>query len=160
VIIGYVMVRLHRSRLGRAMAAIRQDEQAASNMGIDVVFVKNLVFVLSAMLAGAAGAFNGHLTRIITPDTYGFDQAVDILAYAVLGGTSVWFGPILGGLTLGALPEVLRFSDQYRGVLNGLVLLLVIVYLPAGLVGIPAALRAWLRPRQDTPAPTDAAPSS
>lgn len=150
VIIGYFMVRLHRSRLGRAMAAIRQDEQAASNMGIDVVFVKNLVFVLSAMLAGAAGAFNGHLTRIITPDAYGFDTAVDILAYAVLGGTGAWFGPIIGGMTLGALPEVLRFSDQYRGVLNGLVLLLVIVYLPQGVIGIPAMIRSAFK-RQPPP---------
>lgn len=147
VIIGYFMVRLHRSRLGRAMAAIRQDEQAASNMGIDVVFVKNLVFMLSAMLAGAAGAFNGHLTRIITPDAYGFDTAVDILAYAVLGGTGSWVGPIIGGLTLGALPEVLRFSDQYRGVLNGLVLLLVIVYLPRGVIGVPSMVRAWFKQR-------------
>jgi branched-chain amino acid transport system permease protein len=100
-IIGYFMVRLHRSRLGRAMAAIRQDEQAAANMGIDVVFVKNLVFVLSAVVAGAAGAFSGHLTRIITPDMYGFATAVDILAYAVLGGTGSWFGPIIGGMILG-----------------------------------------------------------
>lgn len=142
-VVGYMMVRLHRSRLGRAMAAIRQDEQAAANMGIDVVFVKNLVFALSAMIAGAAGAFNGHLTRIVIPDAYGFDRAVDILAYAVLGGTGTWVGPIIGGLTLGALPEVLRFSDQYRGVLNGAVLLLVILFLPKGLVGIPAMLRAW-----------------
>ena len=145
-IIGYLIVRLHRSRLGRAMAAIRQDEQAASNMGIDVVFVKNLVFVLSAIIAGAGGAFSAHLTRIIQPEMFDFAKAVDILAYAVLGGTGVWFGPIIGGMVLGALPEMLRFSDQYRGVLNGLVLLLVIVYLPQGVVGIPAMIRARLPP--------------
>lgn len=140
-IVVYFMIRLHRSRLGRAMAAIRQDERAAANMGIDVVFVKNLVFMLSAMLAGAAGAFSGHLTRIVTPDSYGFDTAVNILGYAVLGGTGNWFGPIIGGMTLGALPEVLRFSDQYRGVLVGAVLLFVILFLPKGLVGIPGMVR-------------------
>jgi branched-chain amino acid transport system permease protein len=76
-----------------------------------------------------------------------FGQAVDILAYAVLGGTSTFVGPIVGGLVLGALPEVLRFLAQYRGVFNGLVLLLVIVYLPGGLVN-PAGWRAlWRRLR-------------
>lgn len=144
-IIGYFLVRLHRSRLGRAMSAIRQDERAAANMGIDVVFVKNLVFVISAMLAGAAGVFSAHLTRIITPDAYGFDTAVNILAYAVLGGTGAWFGPIVGGMLLGALPEMLRFSNQYRGVLVGLTLLLVIVYLPRGVIGIPSMIRNALR---------------
>ncbi|MEL6151636.1 MAG: branched-chain amino acid ABC transporter permease [Chloroflexota bacterium] len=143
VIISYFMVRLHRSRLGRAMAAIRQDEQAAANMGINVVFVKNLVFVISAMLAGAAGAFSGHLTRIITPDAYGFNQAVDILAYAVLGGTGLWYGPILGGMLMGALPEVLRVADQYRGFMVGVVLWAVIVFLPGGVIGIPGTVRGW-----------------
>jgi branched-chain amino acid transport system permease protein len=101
------------------------------------VFVKNLVFVLSAMLAGAAGAFSGHLTRIVTPDAYGFTQAVDILAYAVLGGTGAWFGPIIGGMIMGALPEMMRVANEYRGFLVGLVLWAVIVFLPGGIIGVP-----------------------
>ncbi len=145
IIVSYVIIRLHRSRFGRAMAAIRQDERVAANMGIDVVYVKNVVFILSAMLAGAAGVFQGHLTRIITPDAYGFNQAVDILAFAVLGGTSTFVGPIVGGMVLGALPEVLRFLQQYRGVFNGLVLLVMIVYVPGGLVNPAAWLRLWRR---------------
>ncbi len=152
-LLAYVMIRLNRSRLGRAMAAIRQDEQAASNMGIDVVFVKNLVFVLSAIIAAIAGGFSAHLTRVIQPDQYGFDKAVDILAYAVLGGTSTWVGPIIGGLTLGALPEMLRFFGRYRGVFNGLVLLLVIVYLPGGITGVPAMIRAAFRREAATDEP-------
>lgn len=151
ILASYVIVRLHRSRFGRAMAAIRQDERVAANMGIDVVLVKNIVFILSAMLAGAAGAFQGHLTRIITPDTYGFSQAVDILAFAVLGGTSTFVGPIVGGMVLGALPEVLRFLQQYRGVFNGLVLLVMIVYVPGGLVNPAAWSRLWRRVRGRRP---------
>lgn len=154
LIVSYFIIRLHRSRLGRAMAAVRQDERVAANMGINTVHVKNVVFVLSAMLAGAAGVFSGHLTRIITPDMAQFGQAVDILAYAVLGGTSTFVGPIVGGLVLGALPEVLRFLAQYRGVFNGLVLLLVIVYLPGGLVN-PAGWRAlWRRLRGEKVVPS------
>ncbi|MFW5772345.1 MAG: branched-chain amino acid ABC transporter permease [Phototrophicaceae bacterium] len=134
VVLMFLLMRLHRSRFGRAMAAIRQDERAAANMGINVVYVKNVVFMLSAALAAAAGVFNGHLTRIVTPNAFDFNQAVDILAFAVLGGTSTWIGPIIGGMALAAMPEVLRFLKEYRGVFNGLVLLLVIVYLPGGLI--------------------------
>jgi branched-chain amino acid transport system permease protein len=147
ILLMFLMVRLKRSRFGRAMNAIRQDESAAANMGINVIYVKNVVFILSAMLAASAGVFNGHLTRIVTPDMFGFDRAVDILAFGVLGGLSTWVGPIVGGLVLTALPEVLRFLQEYRGVFNGLVLLLVIVYLPGGLIN-PAGWRAlWRRAR-------------
>ena len=152
ILVSYFIVRLHRSRFGRAMAAIRQDERVAANMGINTVAVKSLVFMLSAMLAGAAGVFLAHLMRIITPDMAQFGQAVDILAYAVLGGTATFVGPIVGGLVLGALPEMLRFLAQYRGVFNGLVLLLVIVYLPGGLVN-PAGWRSAWRRLRSTPAP-------
>ncbi|MEO8398165.1 MAG: branched-chain amino acid ABC transporter permease [Chloroflexota bacterium] len=147
----YVIVRLHRSRFGRAMAAIRQDERVAENMGINTVYIKNVVFILSAMLAAAAGVFSAHLTRIITPDLATFDQAVNILAYAVLGGTSSFLGPIVGGLVLGALPEVLRFLEQYRGVFNGLVLLVVIVYLPGGVVNPAGWARVWKRLQREKP---------
>lgn len=135
IVIVFIM-RLHRSRFGRAMAAIRQDETAASNMGINVVYVKNVVFVMSAVLAGAAGALEGHLSRIIVPDAFNFNRIVDILAYAVLGGTQTFIGPIVGGMTLKALPEVLRFLNEFRGLFVGLVLLGAIVYLPNGLVDV------------------------
>lgn len=147
IVVMYLLVRMHRSRFGRAMAAIRQDEQAAANMGINVVYVKNVVFILSAMLAAGAGAFNGHLTRIVTPSAFDFGQAVDILAFAVLGGTSTWVGPIVGGMVLAALPEVLRFLNEFRGVFTGLVLLAVIVYLPGGIINPTGWKEAWSRLR-------------
>ena len=156
-LVSYFIIRLHRSRFGRAMAAIRQDEKVAANMGIDTVYVKSVVFIISAMIAGGAGAWSGHLTRIISPSDFGFDQAVQILAYAVLGGTSTWLGPIIGGIVLTGLPEVLRFADQYRGVINGLVLMLVIVYVPGGLVnpsGLMRLIRRLRRGSQSTQAAT------
>lgn len=157
VVVCYGIMRLHRSRFGRAMAAVRQDERVAANMGVDVVRVKNIVFILSAMLAGAAGVFSGHLTRIISPDGFGFDQAVNILAYAVLGGTSTFVGPIVGAVVLTGLPEVLRAVREYRGVANGLILMLVIVYLPGGLVNPAGWAKVWrsLRGEKDEIAATE-----
>lgn len=158
VIASFFIVRLQRSRLGRAMAAVREDERAAANMGINVVYVKNMAFIISAMLAGAGGAFFAHRILLVTPEMFGFDQAVDILAYAVLGGTTVWPGPIVGGMILTALPEVLRFVNEYRGVMNGFLLLVVIVYFPGGVIN-PAGwmavyrnIRVRLRGRRTDPA--------
>lgn len=154
-LVSYLVIRLHRSRFGRAMAAIRQDEQAAANMGINVVYVKNVVFILSAVLAAGASVLKAHLTRTISPGDYGFGQAVDILAYAVLGGTSTFIGPIIGGFVLTALPEILRDFKQYRGVVNGAILLLVIVYLPGGLVNPAGWAKLWRRLRGvETQSPT------
>jgi len=147
IIISYCIARLHRSRFGRAMAAIRQDEQAAANMGINVVYVKNVVFILSAVLAAAAGVLKAHFARTIDPGDYGFSQAVDILAFAVLGGTTNFVGPIVGGFVLTAMPEILRDFKQYRGIINGVILLLVIVYLPGGLVNPAGWARLWQRLR-------------
>jgi branched-chain amino acid transport system permease protein len=147
IIASYFIIRLNRSRFGLAMAAIRQDENAASNMGIDVVYVKNAVFVMSAVLAAAAGVLKAHLTRTVGPNDYDFSLAVDILAFAVLGGTSTFMGPIIGGFVLTALPEILRDFKQYRGIVNGAILLLVIVYLPSGLVNPAGWRRLWGRLR-------------
>lgn len=153
VILIVFLIRLHRSRFGRAMAAIRQDEIAASNMGINVVYIKNVVFVMGAMIAAAAGAFEGHLNRIIEPGAFGFDRNVDILSYAVLGGTQSIFGPIVGGMVLEALPEILRQVQQYRGLFTGIVLLGAIVYLPNGLVdpaGIKGVFASLFSKKDDT----------
>jgi branched-chain amino acid transport system permease protein len=136
IFMGFVLYRMQRSRMGRAMRAIRQDEKVASTLGIHVVYYKNLSFFLGALVAGAAGGFSGHATRIITPTDYGFDKAVDILAYAVLGGLSHWSGPMIGGIALKAIPERLRYLKEYTGALTGSVLLLIIIFLPDGLVSL------------------------
>lgn len=137
----YFFERLRRSRLGRTLDAIREDEVAARVMGIDVVYYRNLVFVLGAMLAGLAGGFNAHFTFFVSPREYGFGPAVDILAFAVLGGTGSYWGPILGSTILTLLPELLRFLADFRGMVTGLVLFLVIVYLPNGLLEMPVLAR-------------------
>jgi branched-chain amino acid transport system permease protein len=129
-----ILIQLPRSRTGRALAAIRRDESVAATMGIDVTRYKVLAFVLGAFVAGLAGGFSAHLTRFVGPNDYGFNMAVNILAYAVLGGTLHWSGVLLGAFILTILPESLRFMKEYRGVVNGAILVLVILYLPHGLV--------------------------
>ena len=141
------LVQLHRSRAGRALAAIRRDESVAASMGINVFQYKLLAFVLGAFVAGLAGGFSAHQIRFVGPNAFSFSTAVNILAYAVLGGMGHWAGPLVGAAILTILPEALRFLNEYRGIFNGIILVAVIIYLPNGLVN-PAWWRRVFRRKE------------
>jgi len=132
-LITFGLWRLTRSRAGRAFAAIAQDEVAASGLGINPSAYKLLAFAIGAFIAGYAGALAAFSSYFISPSDYGFSKAVDMLAWAVVGGMGSVGGPILGAGLLTILPEALRFLGNYRDVVNGVILLLVIVFLPQGL---------------------------
>ncbi len=141
----YTLARLRRSKVGRAFEAIKQDETAARLMGVNVSAYKLLAFVLGAFIAGIAGGLNAHFTFTIGPGNYAFENAVDILTMAVFGGTSNLIGPIIGSTTLTILPELMRSLKDFRLAANGLILILVVLYLPKG-IWDPARLRAfWQR---------------
>jgi len=129
----YLLARLRRSKVGRAFEAIKEDEIAATLMGINVPSYKLLAFVLGAAIAGVAGGLYAHYTFTIGPGNYAFENAVDILTMAVFGGTSNLIGPTIGAAILTLLPEALRQFKDFRLVANGLILILVILYLPKGL---------------------------
>ena len=99
-----ILAVLRRSHEGRVLAAVRLDESAAGTLGIDVVRYKLLAFVLGAMMAAGVGVLSTPIIRVIDPRNYVFSRAVDILAYAVLGGVAHWSGPIVGATVLTLLP--------------------------------------------------------
>jgi branched-chain amino acid transport system permease protein len=129
----FVLLRLARSRIGRTMEAIFQDETATELMGLNVRAYKLFVFVLGAALAGLAGGLNAHFTFFISPNEYGFERAVEILAMGVLGGTGSPWGAVIGGLLITLLPELLRGLGHYRPLINGVILILIILYSPRGI---------------------------
>ncbi|NML14654.1 branched-chain amino acid ABC transporter permease [Azohydromonas caseinilytica] len=129
----FALWQLRRTRIGRAFEAIKEDETAAALMGIDVAAHKMLAFVLGAALAGLAGALNAHLTFFIGPNEYGFDRGVEILTMAILGGINGLSGPVLGAVILTLLPELLRGLKDFRLVVNGLILVVITLFLPRGL---------------------------
>lgn len=136
----YFIAVLRRSRLGWGLVSMREDETAAASLGIPITYYKVVAFVIGAMLAGLAGGLYAHLNYLITPRDYSFFVAVDLLIYNIVGGTGVWYGPILGAAMLTALPEVLRglgvTAGPIRMGINGLILLLVILFLPNGLASL------------------------
>ena len=134
VVIAYLLARLRLSTVGRAWSAIREDEVAAASQGIAVRRYKLLAFVLGALIAGLAGGLSAHLNFALQPDEFGFARAVQILVFAVVGGIPNVLGPLLGALLFTGLPEILRGLQEYRDIFQGAVLVVVIVYLPRGLV--------------------------
>ncbi len=139
-IVAYFVAKLRWSKVGWSFESIREDETAAAAMGIDTTFYKTLAFTIGAVIAGLAGAMYAHLNYIITPGEFGFTAAVHLLTYNIVGGTRIWYGPILGAALLTALPEILRgigvTAGPIRLFVNGLILLLVILFLPNGLASL------------------------
>ena len=135
--------RLRRSKVGRAFESIKEDETAAGLMGIDVGAHKMLAFVLGGAIAGLAGGLNAHLTFFIGPNEFGFDRAVDILTMTILGGINSLTGPVVGAVILTLLPEVLRSFKDFRLVVNGFILVLIVLFLPKG-IWDPARFRQLL----------------
>ncbi len=129
----YVLVRLAHSRIGRTVTAICQDEVATEVMGLNVRAYKLFSFVAGAALAGLAGALNAHFTFFISPNEYGFERGVEILAMGVLGGTGSPWGAVLGAVLITMLPELLRGLGHYRPLINGVILIVIILYSPKGI---------------------------
>jgi branched-chain amino acid transport system permease protein len=142
-ICAYLLTRVQGSTVGRAWAAIREDELAAASQGIAVRRYKLAAFVLGAVLAGWAGGLSAHLNYSLEPGEFGFAKAVEILVFAIVGGVPNVLGPILGATLLTALPELLRFLRDYRDFLNGAILIVVIIYLPRGLVTVTELRQIW-----------------
>src|SRR5579864_276236 len=136
-VVVFVVWRLTKGRLGSAWAAIRQDEIAALSQGIHAARYKMIAFVLSAVIAGFAGALEAHLNFFVDPGDaeYGVTRAVQVLTFAVLGGSGFVLGPVVGALIITNLPYIFQGAGDYINVLSGAFLIAVIVFRPQGIVG-------------------------
>jgi branched-chain amino acid transport system permease protein len=153
-VLTYLGWRLTSTKLGQAWAAIREDELAAASQGIDTAYYKMIAFILGAVVAAYAGALDAHLNFFVDPNEYNFNKAVAILIFAVVGGIATVIGPVIGAVILTALPEILRFAKDYRDVVNGMILIVIVLFRPDGLITgrRRGALGGWVpgrwRPRQ------------
>jgi len=137
--------RMGRSWIGLAWASIREDEQAAGAMGVDVVRFKVLAFILGSAIAGLGGGFYAHFLTFIMPQNFGFGQSIVILCMVVFGGIGTRWGPVLGAMILGILPEIFRPIMEYRTFLYGLLLLAMMRFQPGGILGAESILPKVIR---------------
>lgn len=144
----FCLYRLERIRVGRAFAAIREDELAADAMGINPTYYKVLAFTLGAVLAGIAGAISAHFLNTWNARQGTFDASIIYLTFVLIGGSRSFIGPVLGGMVFTALPEVLRaiadasglpgwleqFLRDGRLIIFGLLIVVGTIFFPQGLI--------------------------
>ena len=123
------------SSYGRACLAIRDNEIAADTMGINCFKHKTIAFATSAFIAGIAGSLYAHLLVYIHPDVFSYAKSSDFLVYLYAGGVGSISGAMLGALALTVLPEILRFLGNWRLVIYGMLLLIIILFRPTGMFG-------------------------
>lgn len=126
---------LMKSRHGRAILSIRENEIAAESCGINTTFYKVMAFAVSAFFAGVAGALYAGYVGLLQPTTFGFMKSIEILVMVVLGGMGSMLGSILSATVLTTLPQILLAFDKYRMVVYSLVLIIVMIFRPKGMLG-------------------------
>jgi branched-chain amino acid transport system permease protein len=132
---------LIHSRVGRAMAALSQNEIAARCTGIDTERYKVKIFVLSAVLASLAGSLYAHYLTFISPGTFSFFYSLQVVTMVLVGGMGSLWGSVFGALLLTLLPEALHAVKEYNVLIYGLILMVALVFFPQGLFpGIAAVL--------------------
>lgn len=136
VAVGIVLALLSRTKFALAVELTREDENAACGVGVDVGMVRLASLALGGAIAGLAGALFAHASFFITPTDFGFVRMEAILVWCVIGGVTNPIGAVLGAAFLSILPDVIRPLADYREVTNGLILLGVIIFAPAGIAGL------------------------
>ncbi len=134
----YVNRQLLRSRLGRAMLAVRENEDLAQSVGIPIARTKMVAFLLATVLLGVTGSLYAHYFRFISPISFSAGESFRQVTMLIVGGKGTLFGPLLGAAIFTVIPEALRSIEEYQWIGYGLVLMLCIMFLPNGIVG-------WLR---------------
>jgi branched-chain amino acid transport system permease protein len=145
-----VCLALIRSRVGRALVALRENETLAASVGIDGTHYLVLAAVVSAAMAGFGGGLYAHYTRFVSPEVFLFTYTVTMVIMVVAGGKGTLAGPIVGAVLFTVLPEALRAATswQWQMLLYGILLVGVLFFMPEGIVpalrGLgPAARRRW-----------------
>jgi len=136
IISTFVFIRIIDSRFGRSLEAIKDDERAAESIGIPCAKNKLISFFISGFYSGLAGALYAHFDRFISPDTFTFSLSILVLCMVIIGGMGTVPGSILGAIIIVTLLEYLQPLGDYRLLVYGLLLAIMISYYPQGLIGI------------------------
>jgi len=147
VVMTFLAAILIKSRIGKILIAIRQNEDLVGAIGISAWKYKLFAFVTSAFYAGLAGALYAHYQSFINPEIFGVAQSLDAILAVIVGGSGTIIGPFIGAFFVVFLPEYLRFADSFRLIIYGLVLVLATIFMPRGIVGVANSVRAYIARR-------------
>lgn len=141
----YLLYAMNSSRIGRGFDALRQDEYVAASLGVSSRNLHTMAFIASGLIGGLFGALQSMYTYSVEPHQFGFGFMVTTLAAIVLGGRRTLLGPFIGSVIIILLPEIARPLAEYRQIVVGAVLVIVVIYTPQGLGD---TFLAWLRNRR------------
>jgi branched-chain amino acid transport system permease protein len=138
-----VSLLVNRSWFGGILQAICEDETLAASLGAPVARYKSTIFVISSIFAGFAGCLYAYFLSTVSPQTFGFNDSVLFLAMLLIGGSATIRGAIFGAVLLTIIPELFRFASEYRMLIFGAVLVLVLRFHPQGLIGEDSLIARW-----------------
>ncbi len=144
-----VAINIIYSRVGRALRALHEGEIAAQAMGVNTAKYKVQIFVLSAVYGGIAGSLYAHFVNFINPSPFTLIFSIVLVLIVVLGGTGRIWGAVVGAFVLTLLPEYLRVFQEYNLIIYALILVLVMIFMPQGLVPGLTGLLGRLRSREN-----------
>ena len=125
-----------RSRVGRTLRTIHQNEDLAEAIGIATWKYRLFAFTTSAFLAGLGGGLYAHFTKYINPTPFGVEESLNAILAVILGGSGTIAGPVVGAFAVIFLPEYLRIAETYRLIVYGLILVLATIFMPHGIVKV------------------------
>ncbi|TDV56518.1 branched-chain amino acid ABC transporter permease [Actinophytocola oryzae] len=163
VVVGFAVFlgvrNLAKSRTGLAMVATRDNEAAAGAMGVPVARTRVVMFALSAALVGLAGSLSVLLTGYVSPDNFGLTLSINLVAGIVLGGLGTVWGALIGAVYITYMPVYATdISQSAPGIVNGLIIIVFMLFLPNGVVGLLRPVLRRLRSRRPSSAPTSRPP--
>ncbi len=127
---------LTKSRIGKILMSIREDEDAALSVGVDVPLFKVYAFLIATFFAGISGGLYAHYLRYISPEISTLGESIYILSMTIIGGFGTLIGPVMGAAVLSLLQELLRSYLEYRYLIYGMLIILVMKFFPSGIYGI------------------------
>ncbi len=131
---------LIESKIGRSLRAISDNEIAASAMGVNISAMKTFMFVMSAVLAGIGGSLYAHFVSFVNPDPFSVSLSVLLVIMVAVGGVRSLWGSVLGAIFITVLPSLLGAYKQYSMLVYGIILILVLMFLPDGIAGLGASV--------------------
>ncbi len=153
VIVGFclfVLYRMERSRVGLTWGSIREADNLAQSVGVNIMAHKIFIFVVACFFTGISGALYAFYVQALSPTTapsnvFSFFTSVYCILYMVIGGEGSFFGPLIGTTLFMLIPEFSRGLQMYRPLVNGVLLIVIIFFMPQGLIGLGDYLPRWRR---------------
>lgn len=144
LLIGVVVIwRFHVSPVGAVFRAMRQGEDLAASFGIDIARYRLIAFVVSCAMGGIAGAMFATVQQNVFPTSYSVNDSINFMLYCFLGGLEWVLGPVVGAFLLVVVFQLLSAIQQYQTLLYAILMIIVMLFLPNGILSLPRTIHAW-----------------